>query len=115
MKPPPYKYTPDGLAIEPDCNRWGLSVWIREWRTIFDAERLAAERRSWQPGRLRSLISGPELAYVLGCYDQDGPAFNDAAEIHAGRRQPTPDQIEAIRSYLAAKLDRAFPTKGYTP
>lgn len=109
MTSSPYKITADGTSIEPSLNRWGLKVWRDEWRAIAEWEAKAAERRSWQPARLRSLITGDELAYVLGCFDAGGPPFADAAAIHAGRREPTPEQIAAIHAHLSAKLDRAFP------
>lgn len=109
MSPSPYKITADGTSLEPSLNRWALRCWAHEWREIAEAEAKASERRAWQKSRLPSLITAPELAYVLGCHDAGGPPFADAADIYAGRRDPTPAQIDAILSHLTAKLDRAFP------
>jgi len=85
-------------AESPAPSRWMVHVWLAEWRTIAQAEALAAERRAWQPDRLRQMVSTSELARLLGC------TMGHASDLRSGRREVTPEQVPIIAAHVAAKI-----------
>lgn len=72
--------------------------WMGTWKVIFALNRLAGKCAARQPDRLRQMVGTTELAGVLGC------GASHASDLRSGRRNPTPEQIEKITTYVSRKI-----------